>query len=277
MEPAPQMYFQEQDIESICQSLFQRLEELNPGLPPKAAGAHTLGVVHNLRNRLGESRKVIQFLYTDLTLVPKPIALLVQDYLDGRYTQPQVESFLDSLEQGMRRYFFRNKIPFDEPESLPQNAILDLQNAPGLEQEFQRIRGGYIKDIEAILREYDCADAATVAAQIYDQASKSPVQVTDFSILLDELATVVARRTYSQIMGRIGLRHPSPRELAQHYLNTYATVQRKLMVGKHVLSFGEGNHGDQEELLLEQRMEQKVYEQELSVYNNLFGNLLINP
>ncbi len=251
-----QTYFTVSDVNEIANDLM-RLPVVSSN--KKVAATQALNVVRILRDRLGAGSEALRFVYTDQTFAPRPLAKFVNEYLEGKYKQHEAEQILDGLQADMRQSYFRRKIPFDDTSRLPRTAIFDPTG------EFARELN---RTLETVVAEYDSqSDTKRVAHEIYTRACDNPTKKLDFDVLAGGLAEVIARKNYSSLVLRIGVRDPTAQELAEHYLHALPTAYEKLGVHSRPADLTvEG--------VLEQRTQQDVYAKELAAYKQLLNRFL---
>ena len=260
-----QNYFTASDVGSIVDVLMTL--PLAVGIAPdrKVAATQALNAVRILRDRLGMEKEVLEFIYTNETLAPKPLARFIKSYLQGGYTPEEAKNILEGLEADMRRNYFQRKIPFDDPSKLPKSTILDLT-------------GQFAEDLrdrmEAAIAEYNPkANRKTTAQEIYQQACKNPTGRLDFNALAQGLAEIIARSNYPSLVLSVGARHPTPREFVGHYLNALQVAYKRLGADE-LLAFGTQKIVERE-TIIEERMQEEVYQRELKIYKKNLEGLLI--
>ncbi len=255
-----QNYFTPSDVGEIVDHLMDLPIAGGISADRKVAATQALNAIRILRDRLGAGSEVLEFIYTDETIVPKPLAKLMGEYLSGKYNPEEVGQILEGLQADMRQNYFQRKIKFDDTSKLPQTAIFDPTG--DFTKKLREI-------VEEAVAEYDPkADNKVKAEEIYKKACDNPTGKLYFDALAGGLAEIIARKEYSSLVLSVGARDPTPQEFAGRYLNALDTAYRRL---------GDPNpqKNIDRESVLEERTIDEVYQRELQAYKDNLGGLLI--
>lgn len=120
-----QDYFTASDIEEIINRLMNFRLAGGMFSDKKVAATQALNVIRILKDRLSAGRSVLELIYTDEAIVPRPLARFMRDYLNGRYKQEEAEQMLEGLQADMRQNYFQRKILFDDASKLPRSKVFD--------------------------------------------------------------------------------------------------------------------------------------------------------
>ncbi|MBI2146500.1 hypothetical protein HYU22_04115 [Candidatus Woesearchaeota archaeon] len=260
-----QNYFTASDIGNIVDVLMGILLAEGIAVDRKVAATQALNAVRILRDRLGMKKEVLEFIYTNETFAPRPLARFMKSYLQGGYTTEEAKNVLEGLEADMRRNYFQRKIHFDDPSKLPKSIILDPTG---------QFAEDLIDRVEATIAEYNPRVNSKAAAQeIYQQACKNPTGRLDFNTLAKGVAEIIAQSNYPSLVLSVGARNPTAREFAGHFLNALQLSYKKLGT-EELAVFGAQKLIDREAIVKE-RMQEEVYQRELESYRKNLEGLLI--
>ncbi len=253
-----QDYFSPADIREIIQQLTTLpvgdVMSTN-GTPKKTAKAtQALNAIRILSDRL-DQKKILEFLYTDTSISPAPIARFVTDYLKDTYTTEEARDVLAGLQDDMRQEYFRTKTPFDDPDLLPKQGIFDPTG------EFaQSLKEG----VEKIISEYKPEEAQQIAQEIYSSSHDDISGQIDLEKLTRNVTEFVTRSGYSTLMLDLQFKDPSKEELAATYLLHFPNVSGILGLPLRPV-----------EDVITERMSDDVYQAELQEYKKAMDSLLL--
>ncbi len=255
-----QSYFTSFDIKEIVNHLMTLPIASGISSQKKVAATQALNAVRILRDRLGAERQVLEFIYTDETIVPKPVARFMREYLSGGYKQQEAENIFDGLQSDMRQYYFQQKIPFDDVAKLPRTSVFDPTG------EFTR---EIKRTLESAVAEYDpTSDSKAMVQGIYRTAYDNPTGKLDFDTLVSGLAELIARKEYSSFVLQVGARNPTAQEFAGKFLSALPVAYQKLGVATPQQKIDR-------DAVFEKRMNDNVYQRELEVYKKMVDALLL--
>lgn len=268
MQPAPveAQYFSSRDVREIVSWFFATLQSVHP-TDQKTGATQVLRAVQVLKSRLDHSAEALRFLYVgnEGFEPPRPLATFMRHYLNGTYARHQAEEALQELETGIRRHYFQEKIPFDDPDTLPKSIFFDASLSGGESAGIKELKKG----LEKIVREYDAKeDAPKKAEEIYTAARNNPADVIDFDKIMESAATIIARSTYLNLTLSIGTRDPTSRELAVKYADGLEMAARKLGIDHQLVL-------EIRDRIFEERERPDVYKKELDAYKTIFRKLVL--
>ena len=252
-----QSYFTASNVEEIVDHIMGLLIV---STDKKVAATQALNTIRILRDRL-ENESVLELIYTDETIVPKPLIKFVRDYLNGEYKQPEAEQILEGLQADMRQHYFQRKIPFDDLSKLPRSTVFDPT-------------GNFTKEIkenlEAIVAEYNPnANSKSTAEEIYTQACNNPTGDVDFDALVGAVAEIIARKDYMSLVLSVGARNPTPQQFASRYVDALQIAYEKLGTSGTFMF----KTDIERDAVVEERTRDEVYQRELEAYTKIIGAL----
>ncbi len=266
---APSTGFTPAEAAEIADHFIHFAQRFGRAKNTKVAATYALNTVRILRDRLETKREILESLYTDEIMVPKPLVRFVRAYLDGKYSHDRAALILDDLQSDIRQHYFRMKIPHDDPANIPRSTLVDFAGLPGWEKTTESITRQLKGELEKIITEYAPQPGRT-ANELYELACKNMTGLIDFDVLVQSLAELVAQKDYSQLTASIGLRDPTPRELAVRYADAFETVYNRF----NLLSLP--SRPIDREKIIQERMEDHSYQKELEVYRKSLDALLIS-
>ena len=226
-----QPYFSEADVGTVMTELMTKIDSVSLlKLGPKEVGlraAHALNAVRIMQDRLGIAPEALRFVYTDQRIVPEPLYRFMDDYLEGRLPQARATEVLDELQRDMRQYCFQHHIPATDPNTLSKSAMPLFRMIPGYAENTERRLKETLGNI--VSRYMPANEVSATVNELYSAA----IDRMD-SIALDRLAHSVAElalpKGYLELMVHIGVREPTPEELAAVYWDAFGILSKELGV-----------------------------------------------
>lgn len=186
--------------------------------------------------------------------VPQAVAKLIREYAQGKHTKEKVLGILGGLSKSMITYYFSHQIEFGDPDELPTTIIMGDRVKTYLQELLEQHQ--YVDDPKAVSSEiWKCALERTFGVG------------ADADSIAQDLAEIISRHDYSQLVLRVGLNDPTPQQLAAHFV---LSVQKAYEMLKIDLP-KEFNP----ESIIELRSRPEFYQKELELYKSKRGGFFV--
>ncbi|MBI2110512.1 hypothetical protein HYT51_01910 [Candidatus Woesearchaeota archaeon] len=255
-----QKYFNKEEVREIAEFLLSVPSMANMQLTKRTNATLALKVIDIMKRRVGESKdkRALEIIYTDDSLlIPDSLARAMKGYIRGEYTQEKTVGILNELEDGVRQYLYKQQIPFDDIDILPNSIFLG--SLFGDETEEKESADNLVQQLEKVISSYDAlADSKKIAREIYENARENPLNVIDFNKIIMDIAEMIRHNKYVDMILNIGLRDPTKIELANNYLTTLEKAYESLGANPSA--------NIKRERVLEERLQEEVYKEEIAVF-----------
>jgi len=239
-----QKYFNKEEVREIAEFLLSVPSMANMQLTKRTNATLALKVIDIMKRRVGDSedKRALELIYGDSNLlIPDSLARAMKGYTRGEYTQERIVGILNELEDGVRQYLFKQRIPFDDISILPNSIFLGSLFG------------------EKVISSYDAlADSKKRAREIYENARENPLHVIDFNKIMMDIAEMIRHNKYVDMILNIGLRDPTKIELANNYLTALEKAYESLGANPSA--------NIKREKVLEERLQEEVYKEEIAVF-----------